>query len=61
MGHCTFVPAVKEYKNSADKKKDKKVPIFERLTEPREDPKPYKNPNCTFKPCLIRVRGKGRR
>jgi len=61
MGHCTFKPTVKEYKNSADKKKDKKVNIFERLTEPKEDPKPYKNPNFTFKPCLLRARVKGRR
>lgn len=59
MNHCTFKPTVKEQKNSADKKKDnKQVNIFERLTEPKNDPKPYKNPNCTFKPCLIRAKGR---
>jgi len=52
--NCTFKPTVKEYKKADSNNKKSTENIFERLTTPKEDPKPFKNINLTFKPNLSR-------
>lgn len=54
---CTFKPTVNQYKKAdSNNNKKKEENIFERLTAPKEEPKPFKNVNLTFKPNLCRLK-----
>lgn len=51
--YCTFKPELGS-KHKADKSEN----VMERLTAPKAEPKPIKNPNCTFKPNLVHLHKK---
>lgn len=53
---CTFKPTVNHYKKADSNNKKKEENIFDRLTTPKEEPKPFKNVNLTFKPNLSKLK-----